>query len=113
VRTPEIFMGEVSEMLQLEGVLQSADEVMETLINGAIVKSVHLYYPEVHWAKLEGDQVIERVVNSATGKVLPPVRFNPYWFAELVKNALEFGWIFCVAPDDVVDFSSLFGGEQE
>jgi hypothetical protein len=41
------------------------------------------------------------------------VRFNPYWFAELVENALEFGWIFCVAPDDVVDFSSLFGGEQE
>jgi hypothetical protein len=113
VRTPEIFIGEVSEMLKLEGVLQDADEVMEALTDGAVVKAMHPYYSEVHWARLDGDQVIERVVNSATGEVLPPVRFNPYWFAELVENALEFGWIFCVAPDDVVDFSRLFGGKQE
>jgi hypothetical protein len=112
VRTPEIFMGEVSEMLQLEGVLQSADEVMETLINGAIVKSVHLYYPEVHWAKLEGDQVIERVVNSATGEVLPPVSFGPHTYALLVDNAIETGWLFCVVGEDV-DVTRLFGGEQE
>jgi hypothetical protein len=42
--------------LRLEGVLQDADEVMEALADGAIVKAVHLYYPEVHWAKLDGDQ---------------------------------------------------------
>jgi hypothetical protein len=112
VRTPEIFMGEVSEMLQLEGVLQSADEVMETLINSAIVKSVHLYYPEVHWAKLEGDQVIERVVNSATGEILPPASFGPHTYALLADNAIETGWLFCVVGEDV-DVTRLFGGEQE
>ena len=99
-------------MLKLEGVPQDADEVMETLINGAIVKSVHLYYPEVHWAKLEGDQVIERVVNSATGEVLPPVSFGPHTYALLVDNAIETGWLFCVVGEDV-DVTRLFGGEQE
>jgi len=99
-------------MLKLEGVLQDADEVIEALINGAIVKSVHLYYPEVHWAKLEGDQVIERVVNSATGEVLPPVSFGPHTYALLVDNAIETGWLFCVVGEDV-DVTRLFGGEQE
>ena len=98
--------------LQLEGVLQDADEVMEALIDGAIVKAVHLYYPEVHWAKLEGDQVIERVVNSATGEILPSASFRPHFYALLVDNAIETGWLFCVVGEDV-DVTRLFGGEQE
>ena len=98
--------------LRLEGVLKDADEVMEALIDGAIVKSVHLYYPEVHWAKLEGDQVIERVVNSATGEILPPVSFGPHFYALLVDNAIETGWLFCVVGGDV-DVTRLFRGEQE
>ena len=53
MRTPEIFMSEVSDMsqLQLEGVLQDADEVMEALADGAVLRAMHPYYSEVHWAK--------------------------------------------------------------
>jgi hypothetical protein len=92
-------MGEVSDMtqLQLEGVLQDADEVMEALADGAVVKAVHLYYPEVHWAKLDGDRVIERIVDSATGEILlPEVSFGPCHYALLVQDAIETGWLFSV-----------------
>jgi len=99
--------------LQLEGVLQDADEVMEALADGAVVKAVYLYHPEVHWAKLDGDRVIERVVNSATGEVLPPAApFRPHFYALLVDNAIETGWLFCVVGEDV-GVTRLFGGEQE
>jgi hypothetical protein len=114
VRTPEIFMGEVSDMsqLRLEGVLKDADEVMEALADGAVVKAVHLYYPEVHWAKLDGDRVIERVVNSATGEILlPEVSFGKYHYALLVKDAIETGWLFSVPEAEAVE--KVFGGEQE
>jgi hypothetical protein len=86
-------------MLRLEGVLKDADEVMEALADGAVVKAVHLYYPEVHWAKLDGDRVIERIVDSATGEiVLPEVSFGWHHYALLVQDAIETGWLFSV-PD--------------
>jgi hypothetical protein len=112
VRTPENFMGEVSEMLQLEGVLQSADEVMEALADGAVLKAMHPYYSEVHWVKRVGDAVVERVVDSATGEILPSASFRPHFYALLVDNAIETGWLFCVVGEDI-DVTRLFGGEQE
>jgi len=112
VRTPEIFIGEVSEMLQLEGVLQDADEVMEALADGAVLKAMHPYYSEVHWIKRVGDAMVERVVDSATGEILPPVSFGPHTYALLVDNAIETGWLFCVVGEDV-DVTRLFGDEQE
>jgi hypothetical protein len=111
VRTPEIFMGEVSDMtqLRLEGVLKDVDAVMKALASGAVVKAVHLYYPEVHWAKLNGDRVIERIVDSATGEILlPEVSFGPHHYALLVQDAIETGWLFSVAG---VDVTQVFGGE--
>ena len=112
MRTPEIFMGEVSEMLQLEGALQDADEVMEALADGAVLKAMHPYYSEVHWIKRVGDAVVERVVDSATGEILPPASFGPHIYALLVDNAIETGWLFCVVGEDV-DVTRLFGGEQK
>ena len=98
--------------LQLEGVLQDADEVMEALADGAVVKAVHLYYPEVHWAKLDGDRVIERIVDSATGEILlPKVSFGPCHYALLVQDAIETGWLFSVPEAEAAE--KVFGGEQE
>jgi hypothetical protein len=113
VRTPEIFMGEVSDMtqLRLEGVLKDVDEVMEALADGAVVKAVHLYYSEVHWAKLDGDRVIERIVNSATGEILlPEVSFGPCHYALLVQDAIETGWLFSVPEAEAAE--RVFGGER-
>ena len=58
MRTPEIFMGEVSRMLKLEGILREVDEVMNALSEGKVVKAVHPCYSEVHWARKVNSSVV-------------------------------------------------------
>jgi hypothetical protein len=111
VRTPEIFMGEVSEM-KLEGILREVDEVMNALSEGKVVKAVHPYYNEVHWARKVDSSVVEKVIDSVTGEILlPEVSFGQYHYALLVQDAIETGWLFSVPEAEAVE--KVFGGEQE
>jgi hypothetical protein len=110
VRTPEIFMGEVSEM-KLEGILREVDEVMNALSEGKVVKAVHPYYSEVHWARKVDSSVVEKVIDSATGEILlPEVSFGQCHYALLVQDAIETGWLFSVPEAEAAE--RVFGGEQ-
>jgi hypothetical protein len=98
-------------MLKLEGILREVDEVMNALSEGKVVKAVHPYYSEVHWArKVNSAAVVEKVVDSATGEILlPEVWFGQYHYALLVQDAIETGWLFSVPEAEAVE--KVFGSE--
>jgi len=94
------------------GILRGVDEVMDALSAGKVVKAVHPYYSEVHWAYKVASAVVEKVIDSATGEILlPEVSFGQHHYALLVQDAIETGWLFSVPEAEAVE--KVFGGEQE
>jgi hypothetical protein len=112
VRTPEIFYGGECKVLKLEGILREVDEVLNALSEGKVVRAVHPYYSEVHWARKVGSSVVERIIDSATGEVLlSEVSFGQCHYALLVQDAIETGWLFSVPDAEAAE--RVFGGEQK
>jgi hypothetical protein len=110
VRTPEVLWTEVSEMERV-GILRGVDEVMNALSAGEVVKAVHPYYSEVHWARKVASSVVEKVVDPATGEILlPEVSFGQHHYALLVQDAIETGWLFSVPEAEAAE--RVFGEQR-
>jgi hypothetical protein len=93
------------------GILRGVDEVMNALSAGEVVKAVHPYHSEVHWARKVASSVVEKVVDSATGGILlPEVSFGQHHYALLVQDAIETGWLFSVPEAEAAE--RVFGEQR-
>jgi hypothetical protein len=76
--------------------LDEAERVLGELLAGKVVRLIHLKHPEVHWAKFDREKecVIEKAVNSLTGKILRSSQFGDLQaYFEILGQAIANGWI--------------------
>jgi len=99
----EIFPGRVisaSEYEPFRSALDEAERIIGALVSGKIVKSVHPYHPVVHWTMFNAGRILNRAVDSSSGKVFPvAVDRDLQASFERVTRAILNGWLcFVIEP---------------
>jgi len=90
----------IGDYAEVRSALDEAERIIGALVSGKIVKSVHPYHPEVHWTMFNAGKILNRAVDSSSGKVFPvAVDRDLQASFEQITRAILNGWLcFVIEP---------------